>query len=109
MNTNVKEWSFAREFLVGMLVLLAALVLLIWGYLAVNQQDPIILNPDRRLDENGAAMIMFCGDGSGKEMLDQVPPDKELGPWTRGRTIRGDCDIWYHHSVLYRRGGRSAD
>jgi hypothetical protein len=90
--------------LVGAVGVIVVQAILVWGYLAVNQQDPIILNPDRRLDENGAAMIMFCGDGSDKEMLDQVPPDKELGPWTRGRTIRGDCDIWYHHSVLYRPG-----
>lgn len=29
---------------VGVLVLQA---LLVWGYLAVNKQDPIVLNPDR--------------------------------------------------------------
>ena len=45
MNTNVKEWSFARGFLVGMLALLAALVVLIWGYLAVNQQAPSSSTP----------------------------------------------------------------
>ena len=103
MNTDVTERSFTLGFLVGMLALLAVQVLLVWGYLAVNQQDPIILNPDRNLDDNGVAMVMFCGDGSGREVLDKVPPDKELGPWTRGRTIREDCTSWYHHSVLYHR------
>jgi len=40
---------------------------------------------------------VYCGDGSGKEMLDKVPPDGENGRWTKGRVGRGDCDVWYHH------------
>ena len=88
---------------VGVLVLQA---LLVFGYLAASKQDPIVLNPERgQLDEIGITMVMFCGDGSGREVLDKVPPDGGLAPWTRGRTIRGDCDVWYHHSVLYHPGG----
>jgi hypothetical protein len=92
--------------LVGAVGVIVVQVLLVWGYLAVNTQDPFILNPDRKLDENGVAMVMLCDSSAdnGREVLTKVPPDKELGPWTRGRTIRGECDIWYHHSVLYRPG-----
>jgi hypothetical protein len=38
--------------IVGAVGVLAVQVLLIWGYLLVNGSDPIILNPDRRLDSN---------------------------------------------------------
>jgi len=97
---------------VGVLVLQALLFL---GYLAVYGQDPIIrqdpitLNPPGGLDLNGVRMVMFCGEnsiisGSGRGMLDKVPPDGHLGPWTRGRTMQGDCTIWYHQSVLSSRG-----
>ena len=44
-------------------------------------------------------MVMYCGESNVREELDKVPPDGGLGPWTRGRTIRGDCDIWYHHNA----------
>jgi len=75
--------------------------LLILGYLAANRQDPIILNPDRKLDENGVGMVMICNDDVGNEMLDKIPPDGESGPWTRGRTLTNGCSILYHHSTLY--------
>jgi hypothetical protein len=103
----MKAWMM----LVGAVGVMVVQVVLGRSYLTVNRQDPIILNPDRKLDENGVAMVMFCGSSadSGREVLTKVPPDRQLGPWTRGRTIRGDCDIWYHHSVLYHRGGPSAD
>ena len=44
-------------------------------------------------------MVMYCGESNVREELDKVPPDGGLGPWTRGRTIRGDCHIWYHHNA----------
>jgi hypothetical protein len=71
------------------------------GYLAVSEQDPFILNPDSELAESDFTMAMFCGDGSGSRALDKVPAGEDLGPWTKGRTMRGDCDICYHHSLLY--------
>ena len=78
-------------------------VLLVGAYLAANDQDPIILNPDRgNLNENGIAMVMTCGEGSGSGVLDKVPPNGEdAGPWTRGRTVWGDCNIYYHHDTRY--------
>jgi len=52
-------------------------VLLVGAYLAANDQDPIILNPDRgNLNENGIAMVMTCGEGSGSGVLDKVPPQR---------------------------------
>jgi len=81
---------------------LALQALLIVGYLAVSEQDPIILDPDRGgLAETGVVMAAYCGYDSGKEMLDGIP-DGDLGSWTKGRTVRGDCTIWYHHGALYR-------
>ena len=54
-------------------------------------------------------MVMLCGDGmtpggTGSEVLDKMPPDGDIGAWTRGRSARDDCDIWYHHSVSYNPG-----
>ena len=92
--------------LVGVVGVLVVQVLLVGGYLAVSRHDPIILNPERKLDENGIAMVMLCGDtptisGSGSGVLDKVPPDGAYGPWSRGRAnVRGACDIWYHNGVL---------
>jgi hypothetical protein len=93
--------------LVGAVGVIALQVLLVGAYLAVDSQDPIILNPESgSLQENGVTMLMFCGqnstlDGSGSGVLDNVPPDGDVGAWTKGRTVQGDCDIWYHHSLLY--------
>lgn len=78
-------------------------VLLVGGYLAAHETDPMVLNPARGgLVEEGVVMAAFCGSGSGKEMLDRIPPDGGLGPWTKGRTVQGDCTVWYHHGTLYR-------
>lgn len=42
--------------------MLAVQVLLVVGYLAVSQQDPIILDPNRGgIVENGIAMAAYCG------------------------------------------------
>ena len=75
--------------------------LLILGYLAGSRQDPILINPDRSYDDSGVAMVMFCGEDVGNEMLDKVPPDGESGPWTRGRTLTNGCAIFYHHDAAY--------
>jgi hypothetical protein len=82
--------------------------LLVSGYLWLARDNLIILSLDRgALVENGVMMAMVCGDGSGKELLDKAPPDGNVGPWTKGRTVRGDCDIWYHHTERYSRCGTS--
>ena len=90
-----------KMLLVGAVGMLALQVVLVLWYLAASSQDPIILNPDRgNLLENGIAMAMVCGESSG--VLDKVPPNGEdAGPWTRGRTVRGDCNIYYHHDTYY--------
>ncbi len=93
--------------LLGAVGMLALQVLLVGAYLAVDSQDSIILNPESgSLQENGVTMLMFCGEnstlgGSGSGVLDNVPPDGDVGAWTKGRTVQGDCDIWYHHSLKY--------
>ena len=83
---------------VGVLVLQA---LLVWGYLAVGKGDPIVLNPDRGgLVENGFMMTAFCGDSSGKGMLDSLPANGRWDTWTKGRTVQvseASCTVWYHH------------
>ena len=95
--------------LVGMIGMLALQALLVGGYLAVDSQDPIILNPESgSLQPDGVRMVMLCGGSSeakgvaiAKRSLEKVPPDGAVGAWTRGRTLQGDCDIWYHHSLQY--------
>jgi hypothetical protein len=62
-----------KTLLLGAVGMLVVQVLLAGWYLAVNRQDPIILNPDRGLDENGIAMVMYCGEGSDREELHKVP------------------------------------
>ncbi len=104
--TSVRSVSI-RTLLVGALGMLALQVVLVLGYLVVDSQDPFILNPDSgSLEEDGLTMVMFCGDGhtpAGRRsgVLQNMPPDGYIGKWTRGRTLRGDCDIWYHHNVFY--------
>jgi hypothetical protein len=87
--------------IVGAVGVLAVQVLLIWTYLLVNGSDPIILNPDRRLDENGPTVLIACGPGDDRELTRTVKGGK-YGMWTHGWTVRGDCDIWYYHKVGYR-------
>ena len=86
---------------VGVLALQA---LLVTGYLAVKRDDPIVLNPDRGiLSRGGVMMAVYCGRGGrGKDLLDKIPPDGWDGPWSKGRTLPGDCDIWYHHPSSWR-------
>jgi hypothetical protein len=89
-------------FLMGALGILALQALLVFGFLAVSEQDPIILNPNSgSLVDNGVMMVVYCGEGSGRGMLDKVPPNGALGPWSKGRTVWGNCDIWYHHTIFY--------
>jgi hypothetical protein len=96
-----------KMLLVGAAGMLALQVLLVGGYLVVDSQDPIVLNPESgSLEEDGLTMVMLCGEGHtpegrGSEVLSKMPPDGDIGGWERGRTLRGDCDIWYHHNVSY--------
>jgi len=85
----------------GAVGVVALQALLIIGYLAVGRQDPIVLNPDRHaLEDEGVSMVMFCGKGGGG-VLTKVSPNGGSGPWTRGGTVRGDCQVWWHHDVWY--------
>ena len=97
-----------KMLLVGAVGVLALQVLLVGAYLAVDSQDPIILNPESgSLEEDGLSMVMLCEEGHtpegrGSEVLSKMPPDGDIGGWERGRTLRGDsCYIWYHHNVFY--------
>jgi hypothetical protein len=94
-----------RGLVVGVVGVLALQVLLVLGYLAVNEQDPIILNPDRGgTVENGIAMTAYCGPQSGKEMLGELPANGEWDTWTKGRTValsEESCTVWYHHRTGY--------
>ncbi len=96
-----------KTMLVGAVGLLALQALLVGAYLAVDSQDPFILNPESgSLEEDGLTMVMLCGEGrtpEGRhsEVLEKMPAGGDIGGWSRGRTVRGDCDIWYHHNMLY--------
>jgi len=101
-----------KMLLVGVVGVLAFQVLLalalVLGLMSAQSYDPIILNPDKELSEDGIAMTMICGDGHtpggrGSEVLDKMRPSEagHGGAWTRGRTVRGNCDIWYHHNLFY--------
>ncbi len=91
-----------KMLLVGAVGILALQVLLVGAYLAVNAQDPLVLNPDRGgMVENGVMMAAFCGPQSGKRMLDKISTGGRFDSWTRGRTVRGKCTIWYHHREGY--------
>jgi hypothetical protein len=74
----------------GALVMLAVEVGLIGGWLAVSEQDPIILNPNSgSLARDGVMMAVYCGEGSGSGMLDKIPPNGALGRWSKGKTLPG--------------------
>ena len=97
-----------KTLLVGALGMLGLQVVLVGGYLAASGQDPFILTPNSgSLQENGVTMVMLCGDNNTisdrpiGEVLDKVPPDGHVDAWTRGRTLRGNCNVFYHHSLLY--------
>ena len=94
-----------RGLVVGALGMLAVQVLLVVGYLAVSQQDPIILDPNRGgIVENGIEMDAYCGPQSGKGMLDELPANGEGDTWTKGQTVllsESSCNILYHHHEGY--------
>jgi hypothetical protein len=50
-----------KTLLAGAVGMLALQMLLVGYYLVVNQQDPIILNPDRSLDDGGITMACIVG------------------------------------------------
>jgi len=80
-------------------------LLLIGGYLFINRQDPIVLNPDRGgMVEHGVAMATYCGPQSGKGILKNLPANGRWDTWTKGRAVRlgkGSCTVWYHHHSGY--------
>lgn len=85
---------------------LLAKVLLVGGYFALGSQGPIFLRPDSKLDEDRITVAMLCGEGRtpqgrGSKVLEEMSPDRDVGAWSRGRTVRGDCDVWYQHTVSY--------
>jgi len=80
-------------------------VLLVMGYLALSFNDPFILDPPGGISPNGIAIVMLCGkgmtpEGRGSEVLNNMPPDGDHGPWYRGQTVRGDCNIFYHYGIV---------
>ena len=105
----MKTLPVVVAFLVGVVGVLALQVLVIGGLLSMDSLDPLLLNPDKELSEDGVSMVMLCGEasdatpqGRNSGVLEKMPPDGDIGGWERGRTLRGDsCDIWYHHNVFY--------
>jgi hypothetical protein len=92
--------------LVGAVGMLAFQVLLVGGYYAAGSTGPLLLRPDSGLQEDGVSMVMLCGEGHtpegrGSKVLEKMPPDGDVGAWSRGRTVLGRCSIWYHHHILY--------
>jgi hypothetical protein len=103
----LKTLPVVVAFLVGVVGVLVVQVLLIGGLLFMDSLDPILLNPDKELSQDGLSMVMFCTEngitpqGRQSEVLERMPAGGDVGAWSRGTTVRGNCDIWYHHSVLY--------
>jgi|SRR5215216_2457024 len=90
---------------IGAVLMLALQVLLVLGYLALSFNDPFLLDLPGGVNPNGIAMVMLCGkgmtpEGRGSEVLNNMPPDGDLGPWYRGRTVQGDCNIFYHYGIV---------
>lgn len=94
------------RFLLGVIAVLAFQVVLVGGYLVVSGGDSFLLNPSNHiLDNNGIAVVMLCGkgmtpEGRGSEVLNNMPPDGDHGPWYRGRTVQGDCNVFYHYGIV---------
>jgi hypothetical protein len=92
--------------LVGAVGVLGLQALLALSLLSMDSLDPILLNPDQELNEDGITMVMLCGEGRTPQgrrsgLPEKMPPDGGMIAWSLGRTLRGDCDIWYHHAPLY--------
>jgi len=93
--------------LLGAVGVLGFQAVFIGGLLSLDDIDPLILNPDSDLNRNGISMVMLCSkenltsEGIGSELLSSMPPNGDSGAWTRGRTVRGGCDIFYHHDRTY--------
>jgi hypothetical protein len=91
--------------LVGAVGVLILQLLLLGSYLYINDQDPIVLNPDRGgMVENGIAMATYCGPRSGKGTLKSLPANGRWDVWSKGRAVRlggASCTVWYHHHPGY--------
>jgi hypothetical protein len=105
----------ATGFLLGAVAMLVVQALLIWAFFAASNQDPFVLNPNSgSLKKNGLTMVMFCGsghtpDGRHSESLKGLPPKGNLGGWSRGREVWGNCDIWYQHDLMYNPYGEAGE
>ena len=93
-------------FVAGAVAALVVQGLLVGGLLATQSYDPILLNPDKELSTDGVSMAMICGEGRtpegrGSEVLANMPAGGDQGAWSRGRGVRGDCVVWYHHGPGY--------
>jgi hypothetical protein len=105
--TSVRSVSIdMKMLLLGAVGMLGLQVLLVGGFFALGSQGPVLLHPDSKLDEDGITLAMLCGEGRtpegrGSEVLSKMLPDGDIGAWSRGRTVRGNRDLWYHHNVLY--------
>ena len=103
---TTREEREVRRFLLGAIATLVLQVALVGGYLVVSGGDSFLLNPNSHiLDKDGIGMAMLCGkgmtpEGRGSEVLNNMPPDGDLGPWYRGRTVQGDCNIFYHYGIV---------
>jgi len=70
-----------QTLLVGAVGTLVLAALLSSWYLWLARDNLIILCLDRgALVENGVMMAMVCGEGSGKKILDKIPPNGSFGP-----------------------------
>ena len=94
-----------KALLLGAVGVIVLEVLLVLGFLVLRVDDPFIFAPPSGSNPNGIAMVMLCGKGMtpggrGSEVLNNMPPDGDHGPWVRGRTVQGDCNIFYHYGIV---------
>jgi hypothetical protein len=93
------------KILPGAALTLVVQLLLIGGYLYANDQDPVILNPDRGgMVKNGIVMATYCGSQSGKGVLDNLPANGRWDTWSKGRAGRvgrASCTVSYHQHPGY--------
>jgi hypothetical protein len=81
---KTEEGRIVKMLLAGAVGVLILSALLVSGYLWFARNNLIILSLDRgALVEDGVMMAMVCGEESGREILDKVPPNGSFGPWTK--------------------------
>jgi hypothetical protein len=100
--------SRKTNMLVGAVGVLALQVLLVGGVLSMDSVDPILLNPDKELSNDGVSMVMLCGEaseatpeGRGSKVLEEMPLTET---WARGRgggRYGAIATSGTHHNILY--------